>query len=709
MTTMQKVTLSSSRDIPFNKLLLSQSNVRHVKSGVSIEELAEDIARRGLLQGLSVRAVANADGVETGMYEIPAGGRRFRALQLLVKQKRMTKTTPVPCVVREGGLAEEDSLAENVQRAPLHALDQFRAFLALREKGQSEEEIAAAFFVPVSVVKQRLRLASVSPKLLDVYAEDGMTLDQLMAFTVSGDHARQEQVFERLTTSYDKQPYTIRRMLTEGTVRASDKRAQFIGLAAYEEAGGVVLNDLFQGDDGGWLQDAGLVDMMVAEKLREAADAVRAEGWKWTEVAADFAYGHSFGLRQLRGDAVPLTAEEEATLAVLQQEADDIEAASAEAEELTDEQDRRMGEIEAAIEEINERPIVFDPADVANAGAIVSIDRNGRLSVERGFVRAEDEPTVEVEPEPVDEAAAAQPLTNGYDHGGVIAVGQGDAGIPAEPEEEDGIKPLSDRLMGELTAFRTVALRQAMGERPDVAFLAVLHTLTLQTFYHYGLDSCLELSFKSVGFGVQAPGLKDSAAAIALDQRHKDWAAALPKQPEALWEALAGFDTDSRQALFAHCVAQGVNAVFDRYTRRPRALAHADQVAHDLDLDVAAAGWTATVDSYLGQVTKARIVAAVREARGERAAERIAHLKKGDMAKAAEGLLAGTGWLPEPLRTAGHALPEPVEPAAEVAEVEAPEVAEADEVEALEAEGFEPLEDPAFDPEVESVHAFAAE
>ena len=712
MATVQKVTLSSSRDIPFNKLLLSQSNVRHVKAGVSIEELAEDIARRGLLQGLSVRAVANAEGVETGMYEIPAGGRRFRALQLLVKQKRMIKTTPVPCVVREGGLAEEDSLAENVQRAPLHALDQFRAFLSLREKGQSEEEIAAAFFVPVSVVKQRLRLASVSPKLLDVYAEDGMTLDQLMAFTVSGDHQRQEQVFERLTQSYDKQPYTIRRMLTEGTVRASDKRARFIGLAAYEEAGGVVLNDLFQGDDGGWLQDSGLVDMMVAEKLREEAEAVRAEGWKWTEVAPDFGYGHTFGLRQLRGDAVPLTAEEEATLAALSQEADDIEAASAEAEELTDEQDRRMAEIEAAIEEINDRPIVFDPAHVAIAGAFVSIDRNGRLQVERGFVRAEDEPKVEVEPEALEEVAAAQPLTNGYDHDSYVAVDQVDA--PTEPEEEDeGVKLLSDRLMGELTAFRTVALRGALGERPDIAFLAALHALVLQTFYNYGLDSCLELSVKSVGFGVQAPGLKDSAAAIALDQRHKDWAAALPKQPGELWEALSGFDADSRQALFAHCVAQGVNAVFDRYTRRPRALAHADQVAHDLDLDVAAAGWTPSVENYLGQVTKARIAGAVREARGERAAERIAHLKKGDMAKAAEGLLAGTGWLPEPLRTPGHALPEPVEPAAELAEVETAEAdgaelsetGEADEAEPSETEAF----GPDFEPDLEPAHAIAAE
>src|SRR5487761_2072104 len=278
-TAVQKITLSASRDIPFNKLVLSQSNVRRVKAGVSIEELAEDIARRTLLQSLSVRPVLDADGAETGMFEVPAGGRRYRALQLLVKQKRLAKTAAIPCVVRDPSVdisAEEDSLAENVHRAALHPLDQFRAFLALREKGQSEEEIAAAFFVSTSVVKQRLKLASVSPALLDVYAEDGMTLDQLMAFTVSGDHERQEQVFERLKASYDKQPYTIRRMLTEGSVRASDKRAQFIGVDAYVVAGGTVLRDLFQGDDGGWLQDVPLVDQMVADKLKVESDAVSA-------------------------------------------------------------------------------------------------------------------------------------------------------------------------------------------------------------------------------------------------------------------------------------------------------------------------------------------------------------------------------------------------------------------------------------------------
>jgi ParB family chromosome partitioning protein len=165
------------------------------------------------------------------MFEVPAGGRRFRALELLVKQKRMTKTQLVPCVIRTGGLAEEDSLAENSCRESLHPLDQYRAFQTLRDKGLSEEDIAARFFVAPTVVKQRLRLAAVSPKLLDVYAVDAMTLEQLMAFTVSGDHERQEKAWESLARGYNKEPYTIRRLLTESAVRAGEKRAQFVGIA----------------------------------------------------------------------------------------------------------------------------------------------------------------------------------------------------------------------------------------------------------------------------------------------------------------------------------------------------------------------------------------------------------------------------------------------------------------------------------------------
>jgi ParB family chromosome partitioning protein len=644
-----KIVLSVSRDIPFNKLVLSQANVRRIKAGVAIEELAEDIARRTLLQSLTVRPVLDEAGTETGMYEVPAGGRRYRALELLVKKKRLARTAPVPCIVRTEGIPEEDSLAENVQRAPLHPLDQFRAFLTLREKGQSEEEIAAVFFVSVNVVHQRLRLAAVSPKLLDVYAEDGMTLDQLMAFTVNPDHERQEQAWNALQRSHTKEPYQIRRLLTEGAVRASDKRAHFVGLEAYEEAGGTILRDLFEPDDGGWLQEPALLEKLVAEKLEREAEAIRGEGWKWVEVSPELPYGHAYGLRRLSGTEVPISDEEQAARDTLQAEFDQLEAKYAEADEMPEEVDKRLGEIETALAAFDERPVVYEATGIALAGAFVSIDSAGVLRVERGYVRPEDEPTVTT--------ADGDGKGDGIDPQAMTSSGDGadtdDASAVEETDEDEGVRPLSDRLMTELTAHRTVALREAVANDPDVAFLAVLHVLCLKLFYRYGLESCLEIEPKSVMFG-HAPGLADTAAAKAIEARHGTWAAQLPKEPGELWDVLASLDSDSRQALFAHCAASTVNGVYQAYDRRPKAIAHAGRLAEAVRLDMAAAGWRPTVDSYLGRVSKARILDAVREAKGDAAAERLAQLKKVEMAKAAEELLAESNWVPEPLRTPGQ-------------------------------------------------------
>jgi len=180
-------------------------------------------------------------------------------------------------------------------------------------------------------------------------------------------------------------------MLTEGAVRASDKRAAFVGLEAYEEAGGTILRDLFQADDGGWLQDPGLLDMLVAERLREEAETVRAEGWRWVEAAPDFTYGHTYGLRGIVGERHELTADEEAAREALVTEYAEIEAAHAGGADLPDEVDARLGEIETALEAYDNHPAVYRPDDLAIAGAFVSIDGSGKLRFERGYVRPEDE------------------------------------------------------------------------------------------------------------------------------------------------------------------------------------------------------------------------------------------------------------------------------------------------------------------------------
>ncbi len=485
-----RLALSPSRDIPFNKLRLSQSNVRRIKADVSIEELAEDIARRGLIQSLNVRPILDADGAETGLYEVPAGGRRFRALELLVKQKRFAKAGPVPCIVRDPDtdiLPEDDSLAENVQRVALHPLDQYRAFQALREKGQSEEAIAAAFFVPVSVVRQRLKLAAVSPALLEVYAEDGMTLEQLMAFAVSNDHARQEQVWEAVRQSWSKEPYQIRRMLTEKSVRASDKRARFVGLEVYEAAGGTISRDLFQNDDGGWLDDPALLDRLVTEKLKAEAEAIAMEGWRWIEVAAELPYGHTHGLRRIDGQAAALSEDEQRQLAEAQTEYDALTDEYQDVEELPEEVDARLGELEAIIAGFEERPVIYAPEDTAIAGAFVSVKPDGTLAVERGYVRAEDERKAdEVEGDGADNGDRKS--TDGSDRSGPVITVAGE-GPEADPDEDDVIRPLPDRLVLELTAHRTLALRDAVAREPEVALTLLLHRLVTDAFNRAGQEA----------------------------------------------------------------------------------------------------------------------------------------------------------------------------------------------------------------------------
>ncbi|WP_374651009.1 ParB/RepB/Spo0J family partition protein [Dongia sp.] len=664
-TAVQKITLSSSRDIPFNKLVLSQSNVRRIKAGVSIEELAESVARRGLIQSMHVRAVLDADGVETGMFEVPAGGRRYRALELLVKQKRLNKTAPVPCVVSDaasGILMEEISFAENDERIPPHPLDQYRAFQAMRHKGMSEEAIAAAFLIAVNVVKQRLRLASVSPVLLDVFAEDGMDLKQLMAFTVSPDHARQEQVWEAVRNSWQKEPWQIKRMLTETTARASDKRAAFVGIEAYEAAGGVVLRDLFESDDGGWLQDVGLLDRLVAEKLKVIADEIAAEGWKWVDAAVSIPYGVTHGLRRLAGTVLDMTAEEQATREALQAELDSLVAEYQDADELPDAVDERLGEIEAALEKLDDRPVSYDPADIAIAGVFVTIDANGSLSIDRGYVRPEDEAPVEAAANDDASEEDVDPETGEVRIPAIqrATITLGGQPVPVEEEEDDGIKPLPERLVIELTAHRTLALRDAVANRPHVAMTALLHKLVSDTFLHRPATGALEANVRQVHFPAQADDLKDSASAKSVTDRHERWGDHVPADDEALWDWLTALDDDSRMDLLAHCVGYGINALYERPNPYSGSgvsehglevrMRQAERLARATGLNMVAAGWRPTVGNYFGRVTKARIVEAVREGAGERAAQLIDHMKKGDMAKEAERLLADSGWLPEPLR-----------------------------------------------------------
>jgi len=661
--------------VPLAKLKKSPRNARKVPHGeAAIEALAASIQHKGLIQNLVVEPETKEDGTPTGYYLVTAGEGRRLAMLLRAKRKQIKKSEPVRCWLDTANDPAEISLDENVTRTPMHPADQFERFRELADgKGWGAEEIGARFGVSASVVKQRLRLGAVSPKLLQVYREDGLTLDQLMAFAITEDHARQEQVFEGL--HHNREPWIIRRDMTASNVPANDRRAVFVGADAYIEAGGTIIRDLFSEDRGGFFEDAGLLDMLAIEKLREIAGEVQAEGWKWTEAHID--YPHAHGMRRFYPQSVPLSDEDEARLEALSTEHDELAEGYSSYDEMPEDVAAKLEAVSGEIDAISAKRYAYDANVIAHGGAFVVLHHDGTVRIERGFVRAEDEALADPQPEPEAEGDATAPQTGEDEQ----PEDGGEDVQEIEEEDEEPGKPISDSLTRDLSAHRTLALRVALADQPETALIALTHTLAAQLFYSYGEAGCLEVRPTVTPLGSHADGIEDTPLAARASEQHEAWSERMPRDVADLWGFIVGLDDEKRTALLAHCASRTVNALRLPWDRKPRSLQTADRLATALALDVAK-DWTPTVDSYLGRVTKAHIVEAVAEGVSEDAARRIADMKKPDMAQAAEQLLAGTGWLPASLRTAQ---PEPesvATDAVETADVDRPSEAEATETEA---------------------------
>jgi ParB family transcriptional regulator, chromosome partitioning protein len=585
------------KNIPLSQLVPSPDNVRKTDRMNGIAGLAANIAAKGLLQNLQVRPAAS------GTFEVVAGGRRLAALKLLAKKKALAKDAPVACnVLAKDEDAAEISLAENEMRQAMHPADQFEAFKALVDSGHGIEDVAARFGVAPTVVRQRLKLAAVSPMLMVLYRKAAMSLDQMMAFTVSDDHAAQEAAWFD-APEWQRSASAIRQRLTAAHVRADDRRARFVTAEAYVEAGGSVVTDLFRADSNSYLTDPALLDRLVTEKLEREADAVRHEGWKWVLIMPDFDALDGYG--EMRGKALPMPPKQAKALAKALREADRLR----DRDELDDDEAARLDALEEEIAALSERTFIWSDRQKARGGAILGIEQDGRLGVMRGLIRPED-----IKAKPADESP---PVRRSPSEGGCF----------------------SSALADDLTAHRTAALRVMLAERPIVALAAAVHALALPVFYEDG-DSALALHV--VTPALRAEGLDGSEAMKRSAQQRGLWATQLPEQTEALWDWLLTQDADTLTKLLAYCVSCTVKPMRDPC---------ADQLAAAVALDMAQ-WWQPTVPGYLGRVSKTLIREAVTEAKGKAAADNIATLKKGDMATHAAELLNGTGWLPAMLRAA---------------------------------------------------------
>lgn len=620
--------------VALNKLDQDPRNVRQTYEDAEILEMAASIKARNfrLIQNLAVRP-----GEKRGRFYVTAGGLRRAAFLYLAEQGEVAKTHPVECGLWDGADATEISLAENVIRRGMNPADELVAFLALHEEGKTAAEIAARFGKTELAVNRTLALAKVAPELLDLYRRGEMSYDELKAFTVTDDHARQIEVWESLP-SYNRQTYYIKNLLTKGKVSGNDKRMTFIGgLDAFEAAGGTVRRTLFSDHDGGgYANDSGLLDQLVLQKLEQAADGVRAEGWAWVEVHSE-RQTQMYSMGRVYPETSPLSAEDQARLDQLAEEHDSL-AELIEAGAADDDAEAKLDAINAEIDAVEFAGEAYKPDDLARAGAIVYLDPYGNLEIARGLLRddAEDEDRDE-------------------------SNGAGDSATTSEETESEDATPEpvevkhSQSLIDDLTAQKTAALRVELAENPDIALATVVHVLLLQTVYRGEREnSALQISLTHEDHEslIKSPAASKAAAAFA--SLKENFESHIPGNPADLWEWCLRQDREHLLTLLAFAAAHSLNAMETKFHGRSKGLAHANEIGKALDVDMRR--WFETTDeSYFTHLTRPSIQAAVTEARGAEKAIGIAAMTKAKAVEAAHKAVIGSGWLPEPLRVAPQA------------------------------------------------------
>ncbi len=616
------------KQIPLSRLVPSKANVRRVNVGVGVSELADSIEALGLIQNLTVRKG------KKGKYEVVAGSRRLAALNLLVKEGRLGADAKIPCNVRDDNDTEL-SLAENVQREAMHVVDEILSYRQLAEDGMAPDVIASRFGQSVITVRQRLKLANLSPKVLDELRTDEMTIEQARALAVSDSHEEQERVWFE-AASWNRDPRSLRSLLTQEHVRSTDRMARFVGLETYEAAGGGIVRDLFGEDSSTFLTDSALLTRLAMTAMEQAAEPLKAEGWAWVETSLDASALYSGGYGRIYPQTRDLTDEEETELFALGDTFDELQVQIEEYEECTpaiEAEEAKLADIQQRIEDIQNANRRYDPKEMALAGCIIIIDQFGEVEVNRGYVKSEDrEALVKLKRGDTDATAA-----DGRDAGEAVA--------------EEPADIYSSALTEELTAIRTAALRVEVANRPAIALAALLYPLVGRIFHsgYTSYDAAVEVQGQRREL---APFLKEPSEVRALaawKAMQEAWGDTLPGQPADLWAWLLDQSTDKLLELLAFVTAANLNGVKAKHDQSRSRLANVEQVATAVGLDMGAY-WTPDA-AFLNRLSKAGMAGVLVEAGCVTQTRAIEKATKAEAVAIAEKQLAGRGWLPAVLRT----------------------------------------------------------
>ena len=650
------------REIPLSRLALAPENVRKTPPDPRADaELKASIAALGLLENLVVRADDAAED-DAERYAVVAGGRRLKAMQALVEDKVLDADHPVPCLVKAGEVEPAElSLAENVIRVPMHPADQVVAFTKLADAGQSVSAIAVRFGASERIVEQRLRLGNAAPELLDAYRADEIDLEVLKAFAVTADRERQMAVWEQVVAQgYRPSAWQVKRLLTEERVPGATAIARFVGVEAYEAAGGPVMRDLFARDDesGVWFEDPVLLEKLATDKLRAAADEL-ATRWKWATAMIEVSWDDTARCGRIEPEPGTPTEEEQAEIARL-------EARQAELAELDDEQwteelvaeaeaiETRLDEIEGAVE----ARAVFRREDLRLAGCIVTVGHDGTLQVIQGLVKPEDMP------KPEETGDAGSPAANGHD-AQVTAHAVHTAGSSvstpmaaprdreAEARKEAGV---GIGLADDLRHIRTALIKAYLAGDFDAAFDLVVFQMGRSVFTFGYKAHALDIAVRETAdrpttrindedFAGWSPGEAMLADRSGLSM---DWLE-IEDDGES-FAALRALPQSGKQALFAACVARTVNP---QLAFEPEARPELEATVARLDIDFAK-HVRPTAAMLWSRIAKARILDIARTVFGIAWASARAKSRKPVLAEAMEAAFAA-GDRPVSLSAGMHA------------------------------------------------------
>ncbi|MGP2417267.1 ParB/RepB/Spo0J family partition protein [Pantoea ananatis] len=611
---------------PLSAFVVSPLNARTIPySAESVESLAATIKSVGLLQNLVAHALPD------GQLAVAAGGRRLTALNLLLSQQVLTPDHPVAFKRVTEDMAALVSYVENAQRSDMHAAEQIASFGMQAAQGKTAEQIGAEVGYSTRHVQRMLKLANLAPSLLKLLADDKLTVEQCQVLCLEDDQERQVSVYESVKAGWPELPLSLlKKQITDKEISITDDRFLFVGREVYENAGGVVREDLFSQQEGEGTADIVLLEKLTVQKLEAMAQEIQEqEGWKWSMGRMRSLWPHGDGLEYRLTDAPEpvYINDEEQRLTALYEKGD--ECAEGGDDDGYSDAEREWEAIEKAAQ-----IRAWTPEFRATSGVVVGFNGYGDLLIQRGVIRLADVNTEETE-----ESSETEPQENDAQTSGASRFE-----YQSPPDEAEGI---SLPLLTKMSSERTLAVQAALMQQQKKAIALLTWQLCRNVFsggYTRSRPFRISLTESHSTLTGNAPSGENGAAFRALTEERQRLKALLPQEWAKDFTTFFTLNGETLMALMTFCVACSVDGV------QTRECGHTSR-SQLIELEAALGfhlrdWWNPTKAGLFADLKHAQIIDALNEAGLTGAARDAQKMKKGDAAELAENRMRDTRWVP---------------------------------------------------------------